>query len=124
MNIYVANVSFKATDEDLKSLFEEYGDVSSARIVMDKYTNRSRGFAFVEMDDAGDGQKAIDGTNGKDFLGRELVVNEARPREERPERSGSSDRSGGGGYRENRGSGGGGGGDRRGGDSGGYSKRW
>ncbi len=113
MNIYVANVSFKATDEDLKSLFEEYGDVSSARIVMDKYTGRSRGFAFVEMEDANDGQKAIDSINGKEFLGRELVVNEARAREDRPERPRGE-------YRENRG---GGGGDRR-NDGGGFNKRW
>ncbi len=117
MNIYVANVSFKATDEDLKGLFEEYGEVASARIVMDKYTGRSRGFAFVEMENAAEGQKAIDGINGRDYQGRELVVNEARPREDRPERP----RGGGGDFRENRG--GGGGGDRR-NDGGGYNKRW
>ena len=100
MNIYVANIPWKATEEQLKQLFSEYGEVSSAKIIMDKVTQRSRGFGFVEMADDTAGKSAIDQLNGADFLGKNLVVNEARPREE-----GSG---GGGGGRSNRGGGGGG----------------
>ena len=118
MNIYVANIAYSAKDQDLRELFEAYGEVTSAKIIMDKATNRSRGFGFVEMANDDAGRAAIEGTNGKNFHGRDLVVNEARPRTEgdRPSfggggRSGGGDR---GGYR-----GGNGGGD-RGGDRGGY----
>ncbi len=97
MNIYVANIPWKATEEQLKQLFSEYGEVSSAKIIMDKVTQRSRGFGFVEMADDTAGKSAIDQLNGSDFLGKNLVVNEARPREE-----------GSGGGRGNRGGGGGG----------------
>jgi RNA recognition motif-containing protein len=97
MNIYVANIPWKATEEQLKQLFSEYGEVSSAKIIMDKVTQRSRGFGFVEMADDTAGKSAIDQLNGADFLGKNLVVNEARPREE-----------GSGGGRGNRGGGGGG----------------
>ncbi|PZR31279.1 MAG: RNA-binding protein [Azospira oryzae] len=103
MNIYVANIPWKASEDQLKQLFAEYGEVSSAKIVMDKVTQRSRGFGFVEMSDDAAARQAINTLNGADFLGKNLVVNEARPREERP-RSG-----GGGGFRR---SGGGGGYDR------------
>ncbi|MCW5911127.1 MAG: RNA-binding protein [Cyclobacteriaceae bacterium] len=82
MNIYVANIPWKASEEQLKQLFAEYGDVSSAKIIMDKVTQRSRGFGFVEMADDSAGRAAIAGLNGFDFLGKTLVVNEARPREE------------------------------------------
>ena len=99
MNIYVANIPWKATEEQLKQLFSEYGEVSSAKIIMDKVTQRSRGFGFVEMADDTAGKSSIDQLNGADFLGKNLVVNEARPREEG---------SGGGGGRSNRGGGGGG----------------
>jgi RNA recognition motif-containing protein len=92
MNIYVANIPWKATEEQLKTLFAEYGEVSSAKIIMDKVTNRSRGFGFVEMSDDGAARQAITSLNGADFLGKNLVVNEARPREDRP----SNFRSGGG----------------------------
>jgi RNA recognition motif-containing protein len=105
MNIYVANIPWKASEDQLKQLFAEYGEVSSAKIVMDKVTQRSRGFGFVEMSDDAAGRQAINTLNGADFLGKNLVVNEARPREERP-------RSGGGG----------GGGFRRGGGGGGYNR--
>ena len=88
MNIYVANIPWKATEEQLKQLFSEYGEVSSAKIIMDKVTQRSRGFGFVEMGDDNSGRNAINELNGRDFLGKNLVVNEARPREERPARSG------------------------------------
>lgn len=93
MNIYVANIPWKASEEQLKELFGQYGDVASAKIIMDKVTQRSRGFGFVEMSDDNSGKNAINELNGRDFLGKNLVVNEARPREERPARSG--------GYRRN-----------------------
>ncbi|MFN4147258.1 MAG: RNA recognition motif domain-containing protein [Runella sp.] len=84
MNIYVANVPFRASDDDLRELFEQYGEVSSARIVTDRDTGRSRGFAFVEMPNDSEGNQAISQLNDLEFKGRNLVVNEARPREERP----------------------------------------
>ncbi|MBN8577592.1 MAG: RNA-binding protein [Cyclobacteriaceae bacterium] len=94
MNIYVANIPWKASEEQLKQLFAEYGDVSSAKIIMDKVTQRSRGFGFVEMADDSAGRAAISALNGYDFLGKVLVVNEARPREEGANRGGGR-----GGYR-------------------------
>jgi len=111
MNIYVANIPWKASEEDLKGLFAEYGEVSSAKIVIDKFTQRSRGFGFIEMRDDKAGQNAINELNGADFMGKNLVVNEARPRTEGgpPSRGGS----GGGGSRGGN-SGGGSGGFRRG----------
>lgn len=99
MNIYVANIPFKATENELKGLFEEYGEVSSAKIILDKFTQRSRGFGFVEMADDSAAQQAINSLNGADFMGKNLVVNEARPKTDAP-------RGGGGGF--NRGGGGGG----------------
>ncbi|MBS1508022.1 MAG: RNA-binding protein [Bacteroidetes bacterium] len=88
MNIYVANIPWKASEDQLKDLFAQYGEVTSAKIIMDKVTQRSRGFGFVEMGDDNSGRTAIAELNGRDFLGKSLVVNEARPREERPARSG------------------------------------
>ncbi|WP_243545539.1 RNA recognition motif domain-containing protein [Pseudodesulfovibrio tunisiensis] len=82
-NIYVGNLSWSTTNEDLHSLFAEYGDVTSARVIEDRETGRSRGFGFVEMDDDG-ATKAIEALNGSNFMGRDLRVNEARPRERRP----------------------------------------
>jgi len=82
MNIYVANIPFKATEEDLKALFEQYGEVISAKIIVDKYTQKSRGFGFVEMKDNTEAQQAMQSLNGSDFMGKNLVVNEARPRSE------------------------------------------
>ena len=100
MNIYVANIPWKASEEQVKQLFSEYGEVSSAKIIMDKVTQRSRGFGFVEMADDTAGKNAINELNGADFMGKNLVVNEARPREEGASRGGSSNRScGGGGFR-------------------------
>jgi RNA recognition motif-containing protein len=81
MNIYVSNIPFKLRDEELRGLFESYGEVSSARILKDRETRRSRGFGFVEMPDDGAGQNAIDGLNGRDIDGRALVVHEAKPRD-------------------------------------------
>ncbi|HRK34078.1 MAG TPA: RNA-binding protein [Candidatus Hydrogenedentes bacterium] len=86
MNIYVGNLSYQATDEDLRSAFSAYGTVTSASVIMDKMTGQSRGFGFVEMASKNEGDAAIEGLNGKDLKGRPLRINEARPREERPPR--------------------------------------
>jgi RNA recognition motif-containing protein len=109
MNIYVANIPFKASESELKELFEQHGEVTSVKIIIDKLTNRSRGFGFIEMADTAAGKQAIQELNGYNFLGKDLVVNEARPKED--SRGGGG---GGGGY-GNRGGGGGGGG---------FNKRW
>lgn len=82
MNIYVGNIPWDLTDEELKSAFEAHGQVSTAKIITDKYTGKSRGFGFVEMPEKSEAEKAISGLNGKDLKGREIVVNEARPRKE------------------------------------------
>ncbi|MFV0347905.1 MAG: RNA recognition motif domain-containing protein [Halodesulfovibrio sp.] len=82
-NIYVGNLSWSATDEDLRSLFSNYGNVLSAKVVEDRETGRSRGFGFVEMDN-NDALQAIEALNGQNFQGRDLRVNEAQPRERRP----------------------------------------
>ncbi len=107
MNIYVANISFKASEDDLRELFEQHGDVSSVKIVMDKLTNRSRGFGFVEMSDNTAGKQAIDELNGHNFQGKDLIVNEARPKTDDSRSRGFGNRSGGGGGFGNRGGGGG-----------------
>lgn len=86
MNIYVGNLSYQATDDDLRAAFEAFGQVSSAQVIKDKFTGRSRGFGFVEMPDSSEGQKAIEGVNETDIAGRPVRVNEARPREDRPPR--------------------------------------
>lgn len=82
MRIYVGNLPFSSTDDELRTLFEEHGSVSSASIITDRDTGRSRGFGFIDMDDEG-GRKAIETLNNHEMDGRALVVNEARPREER-----------------------------------------
>jgi RNA recognition motif-containing protein len=86
MNIYVSNLSFAVTDEDLRSYFAEYGEVTSAKVITDKYTNRSKGFGFVEMSDDTAAQKAIAELDGATVDGRAIKVNVARPKEERPAR--------------------------------------
>lgn len=83
MNIYVSNLGFSVQDEDLKEYFEEYGEVISAKVITDKFTNRSRGFGFVEMPDESAAQKAIKELNGAVVEGRSISVTVARPREER-----------------------------------------
>jgi RNA recognition motif-containing protein len=117
MNIYVGNLSYQASEDELRQAFETYGEVVSVSIIKDKLTGQSRGFAFVEMGSDDAGRAAITGMNGKDYLGRALTVNEARPREER--------RPGGGGFGGGRRPGGQGGfgNDRRGGTGGGR-KTW
>ena len=82
MNIYVGNLPYTMGSEELRSLFESYGNVTGAFVITDKISGRSRGFGFVEMDNDDDARGAIESTNGKEFSGRTLVVNEARPREE------------------------------------------
>ena len=88
MNIYVGNLSNEVTEEDLKQAFETFGEVESVKIIKDKYTNRSKGFGFVEMASKAEGQSAIDGLNGKELKGKALNVNEARPRTESRGRGG------------------------------------
>lgn len=83
MNIYVGNLSWNSTDDDLRAAFEAFGEVSSAKVIMDRETGRSRGFGFVEMPDDNAAKEAIEGMNNKDLQGRTLRVNEARPRENR-----------------------------------------
>ena len=95
MNIYVANIPWKASEEQLKQLFAEFGEVSSAKIIMDKVTQRSRGFGFIEMADDAAGRQAINDLNGADFMGKNLFVNEARPREEGSGNRGGGNRGGG-----------------------------
>ena len=80
INIYVGNLSFDANEDQLRELFEGYGKVDSAKIISDQFTGRSRGFGFVEMADQEEGMRAIEELNAKDFLGRSLKVNEARPK--------------------------------------------
>jgi RNA recognition motif-containing protein len=78
MDIYCGNLSFRASSEDIEKLFENYGEVTSARVITDRETRRSRGFAIVVMTNDDEAQQAIDSLNGNDFMGRNLVVNEAR----------------------------------------------
>ncbi len=117
MNIYVGNLAYNATDEELRSAFEAFGQVTSVKIVRDRDTGRSRGFAFVEMEDGEGAQNAVAEMNGKDLKGRNLVVNEARPREQ----GGGGFGGGGGGGRGGYGGGGGGGRGGYGGGGGGRS---
>lgn len=93
MNIYVGNLSKSATEEELNTLFAEYGQVSSAKIIRDLFSQESRGFAFIEMPGLAEAQKAIQELNTKEFKGQNLIVNEARPR--RDNRRRGSNRSGG-----------------------------
>ena len=103
MNIFVSNLSFNVQDEDLRGFFTGFGEVTSAKVITDKFTGQSKGFGFVEMPDTEAAQKAIAELHNGTVDGRTIKVMEARPREERPARSGG----GGGGYRGNSGGGGG-----------------
>jgi len=93
--LYVGNLSFDTTEDDLRDMFGQYGTVNSVNVVMDRETGRSRGFAFVELANGAD--EAISGCNGQQLNGRTLTVNEARPREDRPRGGGGGGRYGGGG---------------------------
>ena len=86
MNIYVGNLSYGVSDDQLREVFEAYGTVSSAKVISDKYSGRSKGFGFVEMDDDNEAKSAIEDLDGAEIDGRAVKVNEARPREERPRR--------------------------------------
>ncbi|RLD09727.1 MAG: RNA-binding protein [Chlamydiae bacterium] len=86
MNIYVGNLSYGTTDKELEEIFGAFGTVTSAKVITDKYTSRSKGFGFVEMEDKEAGEAAIKDLDGKEVGGRNLKVNEARPREDRPRR--------------------------------------
>ena len=86
MNIFVGNLSYSSTEETLQELFQEFGEIESAKIITDRETGRSRGFGFVEMNDDEQAQAAISALDGKDLDGRALKVNEARPRRERSDR--------------------------------------
>ena len=132
MNIYVGNLSWGLKDQDLANLFAPYGEVSSAKIVMDKFTQRSKGFGFVEMPNDEQAQAAIAQLNGSEVEGRNLVVNESRPKEGNGGGGGGFKKrsfgggGGGGGFKKgggggfNRGGNGGGGGYNRGGSGGGF----
>ena len=119
--LYVGNLAYSVRDEDLSQAFAQFGTVSSAKVMMDRDTGRSKGFGFVEMGTDAEAQAAISGMNGQALDGRALVVNEARPREERPGGfGGGGGRSGGGGGFGGGGRSGGGGGGFGGGGGGGY----
>jgi RNA recognition motif-containing protein len=115
--LYVGNLAYSVRDESLQQAFGQFGTVTSAKVMMDRDTGRSKGFGFVEMGSDAEAQAAINGMNGQSLEGRAIVVNEARPREDRPGGFGGGGRSGGGGY------GGGGGGYGGGGGGGGGGGR-
>ena len=128
MNIYVGNLSWSMTDEDLSSLFTQYGSVTSAKILKDKMNGRSKGFGFVEMEDDEAAKTAIANLNETEVQGRKLIVNESQPRPEGEggykKRTGGGGFGGGGGYKKPGGGGyGGGGGGRSGGGYGGGGNR-
>jgi RNA recognition motif-containing protein len=125
--LYVGNLAYSIRDEDLQQAFAQYGSVTSAKVMMDRDTGRSKGFGFVEMSTDAEAQAGINGMNGQSLEGRALVVNEARPREERPggfgggrSGGGGGGYGGGGGGRSGGGGGYGGGGGGRSGGGGGY----
>ena len=94
MDIYVGNLPYGASDTELRELFENSGTVSSARVIIDKFSGQSRGFGFVEMPNDAEAQAAIEATNGADFMGRRLRVNESRGRDRGGDRGGGRDRGG------------------------------
>lgn len=123
MNIFIAGLSYNVNEAELGDLFAEYGEITSAKVVTDRETGRSKGYGFVEMDDEAAANKAIEELNGAELDGRTLSVSEARPRSEAPRRNnfgggGGFNRGGGGGFNR----GGGGGGFNRGGGGGGFNR--
>ncbi len=122
MKLYVGNLSFQTTENILQDHFAAFGTVTDVHLVQDRMTGRSRGFAFVTMSAADEGQRAIEALHGKPLEGRNLIVNEARPKEDRPPRQDYGGGGGGGGGRRDF-RGGGGGGDHRGGKGGGFRPR-
>ena len=118
MNIYVGNLSYSVSEDDLRALFAEFGEIESVKIITDKFSGQSKGFGFVEMPNKGEAQAALESLSGKDLKGRNLNVNEAKPRS--GDRGGGS-RPGGGGYGDGKRGGGGG---RPGGGRGGGGRRY
>ena len=120
MNIYVSNLNYRTKSDSLQALFEQYGEVSSANVITDRESGRSRGFGFVEMPNDDQAREAIEALNDTDFEEKTITVNEARPKTERSDRGdrGGYNRGGGGGFNR----GGGGGGFNRGGNGGGYGR--
>lgn len=118
MNLYISNLSYNISDADLRQLFADYGEITSAKVIMDRETGRSRGFGFVELSDDELAKKAIEELNQASYDGKVINITEARPREDRGDRGGRFNNNRGGGYGSNRG---GGYGSNRGG---GYGSNW
>jgi RNA recognition motif-containing protein len=125
MNIFVGSLPYRLEESELKEIFEEFGEVTTVKIIIDRETGRSKGFGFIEMPDDEAAQKAISEKNGSDLNGRAIVVNQAEEKKERPSGGGGGgySRGGGGGGGYNRGGSGGGGGYNKGGSGGGGYKR-
>jgi RNA recognition motif-containing protein len=121
MNIYIGNLEYKVSEEQLTDLFGQYGEIKSVKVISDKFTGRSKGFAFVEMETAEAGAQAIAALDGSAINNRNISVTEARPQEERPERA--PRQGGGGGYGRDNNRGGGGSGYRDRDSGGGYQSR-
>ena len=105
MNLYISNLSYNISDEDLRLLFADYGEITSAKVIMDRETGRSRGFGFVELSDDELAKKAIEELNQASYDGKVINITEARPREDRGDRGGRFNNNRGGGYVSNRGGG-------------------
>ena len=105
MNLYISNLSYNISDEDLRHLFADYGEFTSAKVIMDRETGRSRGFGFVELSDDELAKKAIEELNQASYDGKVINITEARPREDRGDRGGRFNNNRGGGYGSNRGGG-------------------
>ena len=105
MNLYISNLSYNISDEDLRQLFADYGEITSAKVIMDRETGRSRGFDFVELSDDELAKKAIEELNQASYDGKVINITEARPREDRGDRGGRFNNNRGGGYGSNRGGG-------------------
>lgn len=105
MNLYISNLSYNISDEDLRLLFADYGEIISAKVIMDRETGRSRGFGFVELSDDELAKKAIEELNQASYDGKVINITEARPREDRGDRGGRFNNNRGGGYGSNRGGG-------------------
>ena len=105
MNLYISNLSYNISDEDLRQLFADYGEITSAKVIMDRETGRSRGFGFVELSDDEPAKKAIEELNQASYDGKVINITEARPREDRGDRGGRFNNNRGGGYGSNRGGG-------------------
>ena len=105
MNLYISNLSYNISDEDLRLLFADYGEITSAKVIMDRETGRSRGFGFVELSDDELAKKALEELNQASYDGKVINITEARPREDRGDRGGRFNNNRGGGYGSNRGGG-------------------